>query len=387
MSCKEPIGSGTLAEAPVFGHPREWAIDNTLDLPHTYMSKTDAKLAEQMADSMRTPLKTGDSRRHHYIPQFYLRRFAKGDVLARVALDNPRQHLIAKVNNLAVIKDFYTSLDTDPQIGETVSTERLLSRIDDDAVMPLKCLAAGLIFTQRQPERFNLSLWLAVLSVRGPSQRRLWEALTDFYHKAQMAYSDLDETKLSRREFHREMKERVKWLKNVEVVAHQNEFIRTMLTVSQEMALFIHSRRWVLLKYTKPGLLLPDNPVVNLYDDAEPLWKGTTDSHKPKCVPIDRSTALIMHSNPATPEKCSIDPQNIRIEYLNQVLVDQAMQEVYCHPEDLKYLKKLRLPDSRDRPLLQVRGEDYIGGTVDGVNAPAKRKRHRRYKKSEETLP
>lgn len=84
----------------------------------------------RLIDGMRKPLAAGDPRRHHFVPQFFLRRFSAGDQIARVLLTEPKRHQIAQVKDVAVIKDLYTSIDVD--VGETVAVERLLSVIDGE---------------------------------------------------------------------------------------------------------------------------------------------------------------------------------------------------------------------------------------------------------------
>ena len=376
-----------VAEAHVFGDPSDMVVNSDFPLPPVYMTKTDAKLGQEMADSMRTPLKPGDSRRHHFIPQFFLRRFADGDALVRVPLSYPEQHHIATVKDLAVVKDLYTTVDGDPRVGETIATERLLARIDDDAVKPLKCLAAGLIFTLHQPERQTLALWLAMLSVRGPGLRRQLEAMTDLWNKYRMVHSHLEKHRFSRAVVETELKKRVEWFRDKEVVAHQNDYIRSMLNVGGDFAVYIQSRRWLLVKFTRRRLFLSDNPVVNLPSSISVLWGDTNNSGNTKCVPIDGSTALIIHNNMEFPETTIIDPQSLSADCLNQILVNQAAQEIYCHPKDVEGIQQLRFPNPDGQELLKVSGVHPIAGTVDGVNAPPRRKGHRRYRKSQERVP
>ena len=378
---KETV-AGAFPEEPMFRDPLGRTRETNIGFPPFYMTKTDEKLGEEMAESMRIPLKAGDSRRHHFIPQFFLRGFANVDLLARVPLEDPQQCRIAKVKDVAVVKDLYTIVDGDPNIGATVSVERLLARIDDDAVTPLKCLAGlGLIFTRRQPERLALALWLSMLSVRVPAQRRLWEALLDLSTKAEMAHSNMEDKGFSQSELEKEMRKRLTWLKGVEVVTHQNEYVRRMLNLGQTFALYIHSRRWLVFKFTKPGLVLTDNPVVNLPPDITRLLGYDPDMGMAKYVPIDRSTALVIHNNSRLPEKTITDHPGVNVDYLNQVLVDHAALEVYCHPKDLRGLQRLRIPDPTKVPLLDVSGGDEIAATVDGINAAPKRRRPRRYRK------
>jgi hypothetical protein len=47
------------------------------------------ELAQRMTEAMRTPLAPGDPRRHHFIPRFFLRGFARDEQIMSVRLDQP----------------------------------------------------------------------------------------------------------------------------------------------------------------------------------------------------------------------------------------------------------------------------------------------------------
>jgi hypothetical protein len=143
--------------------------------------------AQRLADSIRTPLRPGDPRMHHYIPRFMLRRFAKDDRVARITLDAPREYEVAATDKVAVVKDLYTTVDSDETVGETVSVERLLAQIDGMATNATERLLGGVLFPPSFEDRANLALWFALLHVRGPANRRHMEAMADQAYKMQLS--------------------------------------------------------------------------------------------------------------------------------------------------------------------------------------------------------
>ena len=79
----------------------------TVDELEAYLKEFEAHVRK-----LDTPI-LGGPRRHHYIPQFYLRRFANnGKRLIRMPLPAhpPPSRKPTNVEKLAVVKDFYTVL-------------------------------------------------------------------------------------------------------------------------------------------------------------------------------------------------------------------------------------------------------------------------------------
>lgn len=103
-------------------------------------------------------------------------------------------------------------------------------------------------------------------------------------------------------------------------------------------------------------------------------------------MPLDRSTALILHSEELVGEIVIKAPAEHSVDDFNQVVISQASREVYCHPDDVWRLRRLDLPDP-DRPLVTVSGGDWVKATTDGVNAPPARKNHLRYRREDAPSP
>lgn len=346
--------------------------------------------ANRLADAMRTPLAPGDPRRHHYVPQFYLRRFADGDQIARVDLATPNEHQGANVKDVAVVKDLYTTVDA--EVGETVAVERILSMLDGDAAGAIERLAYGLLFPPQRRDRISLALWMSVMHVRGPEHRRQVEAMADNMMKMQLSLIDGPEAahahlagpsgEQPEPEMIEALLEVVDDLDSFEFVPHQNEMVRNMLDFGLQAAPFFLGRLWSVVKFPEDGLVLTDKPLA-LYQKPEHRspWMGVGIGNADEVwVPLDRRTALILHNEELVGERVIKAPPEHSVDDFNQAIVSQAGHEVYCHPDDLWRLRRLRLPRA-DRPLFQVSGGDWNRGTTDGVNAPPRRRKHMRYRR------
>ncbi len=342
---------------------------------------------------MRTPLGPGDPRVHHYVPQFFLRRFADGDQIARVELRKPDRHVLANVKNVAAIKDFYTTIDVDPTIGETASVERFLADVDGGAVKPIERLAFGFLFPPSNQDRFHVALWIAMLHMRGPGQRRQWEAMSDQAIKMQYSLvhdhasarahlTDADGSEPTDTEV-QELLAAVRRMDEIEFVPHQNDFIQMMLDFGVRSVPFYLRRYWTVFKFREKGLILTDRPVAQFQrpENRSPYVGHGVGNSDEIWLPLDRSTALIMHDDPAIGDRVVFNPPGYSVDDFNQVTITHSFNEVYCHPDDLHRLRGLQLPPP-NRTLLMAEGADFVRGTTDGLNAPAERMRHRRYRRA-----
>ena len=139
-------------------------------------------------------------------------------------------------------------------------------------------------------------------------------------------------------------------------------------------------------KFSEPGLVLTDRPLI-LSSIVPGLAVGLENADE-IVLPLDRRTALALYNDRDIGETVIRDPQHIGIDELNQRLVQQAASEVYCHPDDVNRLQRVRLPNPDDRALFQVSPCDEMMDSVafatDGINSPPERKQPRRYTPIEE---
>lgn len=248
-----------------------------------------------------------------------------------------------------------------------------------------------MLFPPSIPDKAMLSLWFALLLVRGPSKRRDMEAFFDLQVKAEMSmiHDRADATRYLERLGHVEpddetvssVLDRSLNLDGVEFGPHQNDMVTTMLRLGAALSKEFFDRHVSVIKMPEPGLVLCDNPIV-LYQEpgnrvsgvgvgvgnADELW-----------VPLDRSTLAIFHRDAAIGDGVEFRPEGVDVRELNQAIVSSASKEVYCHPDDVDGLRVLSFPDP-DRPISSIAGAEWLRGRVDGLNAAPRRRQPRRYR-------
>lgn len=355
------------------------------------MSAEDRAALEALEKRIRRPVAAGDPRRHHYIPEFFQKRFATADEqVAVVPLRGDRYRLV-HVSRVAVMRDLYTMIDV--EIGETVAVERLLAEVDGQAAGAIGRLTGGR-FPPGPDDRATLAMWFALLGVRDPHSRRRMEALADSVYKmdlALVAHPDAARTRLRQNLGREPTAEEVGDLVDAasdpgsfEVVPHQNAFIRQMLDSALAMFPHLLRRQYVIVRYPKPGLVFCDRPVIlhQRPENRDPLRGVGVINADEIWLPLGRDTALILHSDPIVGERVMEAPDGRSADDFNQAMVLNAIAEIYCHPDDVERLADLQFPPA-ERPLMTLTGGDWFSGTTDGINDPPQRTRHRRYRRED----
>lgn len=345
----------------------------------------------KLIEATRTPLQPGDPRRHHFVPRFLLRKFAKEGVITRISLRDPSERHTGSVEDVAVVKDFYTIIDD--EIGETVSVEKMIAVIDGAAAKPLARLTLGMLFPPQPQDRADLAMWFSSLHFRGPQMRRKSEALTDLSMKMQMSLLEHEGNarahlrgRLEREPTADEIAEvqgAAESIDEFEVVAHQNEHIKLMLDMMTKCFPFFACRHWTVLKFDEPGLFLSDRPIV-LYSYPEnrgPMSGQGVGNADEIWLALDRETALVMHRDEVVGD--SVMRDQLGVDNFNQSVVVAGATEIYCHPDDAYRLDRLNLPDD-DQPLIMMSGaKGWVAPSTDGVNSPPERQRPMRYRRDE----
>ena len=352
------------------------------------------EVQEVIRDLIR-PRGPSDPKRHHYVPQFYLRRFARDDGsvhrIGTVPLDDPSAVRIGAVEDTAVIGDFYTIVGDDNE--DSLMVERLLGRVEADASKPLVRLATGVLFPPQPSDRFRLALFVALQWVRGPRQRRTMEAMAETATKLQMSMARSGEEV---REILWEVEgvepdaarvaqvmDAIRDGQDWEVVTSQNELISLMLNTAMEIAPSLFERHWCIVRYTEAGLITSDSPVfLHTYpENRDPLRGvgiGTADEVN---MALDRRTLLTLHSDDRVGDRVLQAQPDQTVDEANQFIVSGARHAVYAHPDDLDRVARLHLPDP-DVPLFQMEGGAWTQPYSDGVNKAPDRTSPHRYRKA-----
>lgn len=304
-------------------HERHWILDQLLARYPEIREET-----EKLFREVTTPLRPGDPRRHHFVPQFLLKQFAAKDRLHRVSFDKSQTPTIVHVRDAAVIKDMYTIVLAG--IGESAAAERTFATMDADAATPLHRLAVSHEFPPTYEARVTLAAWILLLHHRSPRERLAQQANDNVAAREAMEYW-LAEADVSDKE---------RWLKHLEdydFTLHQvHHMFRTLTSLNPRTYNTMARMSWTLLSFTDQGIVLPDSPV--LMDPA--LVEGDQESleNREILVPISRHTALRIHDDPATDETIVCDPENHTAERVNRSLIARATREFYCHPDDATIL-------------------------------------------------
>lgn len=349
----------------------------------------DPRLKELM-DRVTGPAKPGDPRRHHFIPRFMLRKFARPDGQVSVFSVSEKAHRMRHISDTAVMKDLYTVIDKEH--GESLSVEKILAEADGQAAGVIDHLVEkGLSITPEQ--RGNLAMWIALLHVRGPHLRRTLEALHDQTYKLDLSLAADREVARSRLQHNlgraptesevEDIVEAANDLESFEIGPHQNDLVKQMLDLSTFIYPYLLQRHLALFRVHEPGLILSDRPLV-LYQRPEnrrPLSGVGIATADELWLPLDRRTSLILHSDSEVGD-IEIEVKStseLSVDDFNQAVAMNADSEIYVHPDDMSRVDRLEMPQT-DRPLMQVSGGWVATGT-DGINEAPKRRRHRRYKK------
>ncbi|VXA98726.1 conserved hypothetical protein [Microbacterium sp. 8M] len=107
------------------------------------------------------------AKRHHHVPQFYLRGFADDDQITTVRLPGDRTYT-ASVRKTAAENGFYTV--PGHQAGDDVF-ERLFSEVEGAAAPVFRKLGEG-VWPLEVQDRATLASLIALQVTRGPEQRR-----------------------------------------------------------------------------------------------------------------------------------------------------------------------------------------------------------------------
>ena len=315
-------------------------------------------------ERLKIPITAGSPRRHHYVPQFLMQRFADDNQLVRLPLfDSDESASATHVKNLAVRKDFYTL--TVEGVGDTAAVEEGLARLDSDACIAVERLTSAESLPPSPADQTKLTTWFSLLFFRGPRVRRMMEAGDSVAAKMMLT--------LNKPDVMASLPEQ--W----EPFRHQNAYVTQMLRMVDEAAPLLLPRRWTLVKFSEPGIVLPDTPVV-LSGSGDPHVGTGLATAQELLVPLDRQTILALHYyDPIANQVIEVEHSNLQDNF-NRVLVAGAYEEVYCHPADQERISSIVAEPREETPLFFMDGGLSREIKADGVNAPPRRRRPLRHR-------
>ena len=309
----------------------------------------------------------GGPRRHHYIPQFYLKRFANnGKRLIRMPLPAypAPSRKPTNITNLAVLKDFYT---VRTEKGESAVIENLLAVWDSDASECFKVLTDKDSWPISANLKLRMCFWFGLLFVRSPYFRRNVEALTEVVVGFSNSTRKDDTTSISPENI---------W-------GHQTALIDMMFEVACHLVEELAARCWQVLHFnSKDGLLLTDTGSF-MVPGSSFRATGTGMANAAEIlIPLDRHHLLCMHSLGGSGERfveLDSEASAYLVRHYNNMLISAAFEVVFCHQSDYDHVLPLAERHVRG-PLMGFRGPGSEDLRVDGVNVPPERRTPRRYR-------
>lgn len=309
-----------------------------------------------------------DPRRHHYVPEFYLKGFCPPDKRSKIFVydKNKGTCIHTNVKNVAVKKDYYKLPDSDDPNITPFMLEEALSEIEGEASSLLPEIIRGNPLNDEQ--RYLWATFIAVMYCRGPNARQMVADL-------QGAMLDLTaEALVSSQEAFEGIAKKY-GNKNLPKISYEDakDFIHkkrysisiredaTLLSFSlmDKVAPIIFEMNWKILKVIDiSSLVTTDTPVIyeNPINLVHPIYGdgGLLNKNVQICFPLNRKHMFV-----ATWKDYSNIPSFIMsngVERLNNAFIAQAFEYVYADKNDVSILEIAKQSRGHHRRLEGVQG-------------------------------
>ncbi|MGC9971422.1 MAG: DUF4238 domain-containing protein [Bryobacteraceae bacterium] len=316
------------------------------------------------------------SRRHHYLPQMYLRGFADEADLVWVFDRQNNTYLHQGVLNTAVKRDFYTV--TGPDGHKTDAVETMMANMVE---APMKRIIERLDernLTWEGEDREILALFVALLRTRNPAFDRDQNEFTEQFHRwwAKATHSTPEAVEQSICKYEQETGEEMSDISAQELFEmirddhyelknpRQNN-IKAMLSLSLEVAKAVFRLNWEILSAPKgTSFITCDNPFTVVpppfFDDTVEGY-GILTPGASTVVPLSCKTAICFHG-----EGERIRGAVVRRDFLrnvNAVVAANSERFVIARDEPLlrSIVRKTKLDQWQPRPRFQMIAPDPYG--------------------------
>lgn len=318
------------------------------------------------------------AKRHHTVPQFYLRGFANRDQIATVRL--PGEHrFLQSVTTAASENRFHTV--PGHQDGPEVF-EELLAEIEGETAPVFEAVASG-TWPLGPADRMALAAFITLQAVRGPEQRRNMAHVAAQMIRLEIGYGGRAGVK--------------KWVKRnhgISVTDEQAEELWQQATqpegppiripaiahieqigkLVEELLPYISGRPWTLIRFDKRSLITSDTPVGLVpRPNAEP-WSGVGFMTAWGITyPLTRKLGLLL-SDPMVFIDHHVPVEDVRAgkmdgekkgtteleKFFNGSTVGSASKFLYHHPQDERFVPTV-LPEPNPVTLRMSGPETFSG--------------------------
>jgi len=303
------------------------------------------------------------AKRHHTVPQFYLRGFTDGDRLATVRLPG-EQRFVQSVNDASVAKNFY-SVEGHEDGADVL--EKALSEVEGATAKVLKRIEQG-AWPLTTEERMTLGYFIALQATRVPVQRRTMDHVARQMMRLQIGAGGKPglRKQLERQggEVTDNTVERVWEMftrpEGAPFSRPQVEHLQQMLELAEEIVKFTVGRPWTLVRFDRRSLITSDAPVGLVPDPEDEPWQGVGFMTAWGITfPLSRKLGLIM-SDPQALIDLQIPVEKVHAgnadmiqlgttkleKFINYNTVVSASEWLFHHPEDDRFVPE-ELPEPR----------------------------------------
>jgi hypothetical protein len=302
------------------------------------------------------------AKKHHYVPQFYLRKFAEDEQIATVRLPGDRRY-VSSVIDTGSENRFHT-VRQNPANPEIL--EEAFGELEDDAAPIIQRVEDGLWPLPRE-ERMTLAGFVVFQALRGPDQRRLMKNLqTRMMERETRAVAERGASRwFEDRRLHvdgdaaKEAWDRTASAEEPPVVIDALYHAGRIASLAERVMPHFIGRRWKLVRFDYPSLVTSDAPVS--LDDVSDGEQGRYGLMTARTIsyPLSRTRALLFGDT--VPVRARVELAAVRSgkfdsqvrgtaddqRYVNGRTVHNAARALFHHPADAAYIP-VELPNPRD---------------------------------------
>ena len=320
------------------------------------------------------------AKRHHFVPQFYLKGFADNAERVTTVTLPGEQRYTQSVRKTAAENGLY-AVPGHPDGSDAF--EKILSNVEGEAAGILSRIREGQWPLSPQ-DRAGLAYFLALQVTRGPEQRRNMDQLAAHLTRIEIGYGGKAGVKgWAKRVLGADIGDEEAedlWAQATQpggppirhtALAHIEQMMELTDTIHPSMTF----RPWMLVRFDDASLITSDTPVslIARADDGPAMGVGfLTAQHI--LVSLSRKVGLVM-TDPEMSMNLGIDVERVRAgecdfaengnaavaSFFNTVIANQASLRVYHHPDDTDAVPE-ELPQPRPVTMSLSGGDQEFSG-------------------------
>lgn len=317
-----------------------------------------------------TPTVAGVGARHHWVPRFYLARWAVGQkqLVVRSASGRISRRNVSDLG----WRDFYTASDA---AGESDGRlEQMLGVIEERGSIVISRLMNPLLRELPTEDYFDLALYVSFQLVRTRRSRREFELIHEHLFRERVE-KEVSSRRRKDKRTRSKLERANELLKDVALRPHPNYAYNQMLSTQKTIFPFVALRQVTVVTIDRPLLLTCDEPVL-----IEPEQHRFVRVPRPQPLPQDRAarrrrlremgghtverlygTGLSEAPSltlPLSPRHAAVwgsldapvEPvaslsdswADIFAESVNNSIARNAFEEIYCHPDHEQVVRRLQ---------------------------------------------